>query len=249
MTDKAQNIETSRIVVVMPAYNAEKTLQKTFDDLPHHLIDSVILVDDASKDGTVDLAHKLNINVFVHDQNKGYGANQKTCYAEALKEGASIIAMVHPDYQYDPTLLPEILHPLLNGNADVVWGSRMIGTPAYKRGMPWWKYLGNRLLTRLENMVFGLQLTEYHTGYRAYRGSVLKALDLEQNSDGFIFDQEIIAQIVEKKFCIAEVPVPVRYFPEASSISFKNSVVYGCKILVLLYRYILKSSNEKTKSF
>ena len=179
MTDKNPSIETNRIVVVMPAYNAEKTLQKTFDDLPHHLIDSVILVDDASKDGTVDLAHKLNINVFVHDRNKGYGANQKTCYAEALKEGASIIAMVHPDYQYDPTLLPEILHPLLNGNADVVLGSRMIGTPAYKRGMPWWKYLGNILLTKLENMVFGLQLTEYHTGYRAYRGSVLKALDLE----------------------------------------------------------------------
>jgi len=149
--------------------------------------------------------------------------------------------MVHPDYQYDPTLLPDILRPLLNGSADVVLGSRMIGTPAYKRGMPWWKYAGNILLTKLENIVFGLQLTEYHTGYRAYTSTVLKALDLGGNSDGFIFDQEIITQIVEKKFRIGEVPVPVRYFPEASSISFKSSVVYGCKILVLLCRYSLKS--------
>ena len=247
MAGEGDVFEKGRIVVVMPAYNAEKTLKQTFDDLPHHLIDTVILVDDASKDGTVELAQHLDIKVFVHDRNRGYGANQKTCYSEALKEGASIIAMIHPDYQYDPTLLPDVLRPILNDNADVVLGSRMIAPQAYKRGMPWWKYLGNKLLTKLENITFGLDLTEYHTGYRAYSGVVLENLEYWKNSDGFIFDQEIIAQIVDKKYRITEVPVPVRYFPEASSISLRDSMIYGCKILALLRRYRMRRRDAERK--
>ncbi len=228
-----------KIIVVMPAYNAARTLKKTFDDLPHEIIDTVILVDDASQDRTVEIAHQLNLNVLVHDSNRGYGANQKTCYKAALQEGATIIAMVHPDYQYDPKLLPEIVEPLINGESDVVLGSRMLSSNAYHQGMPWWKYVGNKLLTGIENLVFGLNLSEYHTGYRAYSSNVLNAIDFDKNSDGFIFDQEIIAQIVRCNYRISEVPVPTRYFAEASSISFWNSVVYGLKILSLLCRYVI----------
>ena len=233
--------EDRRIVVVMPAYNAERTLQRTYDELPHDIVDNVILVDDASEDGTVALAYQLNLKVVVHRQNRGYGANQKTCYFEALKDGATIIAMVHPDYQYDPKLLPDIIAPIEAGLADVVLGSRMMGVSAYKQGMPWWKYLGNKLLTGLENAVFGLDLSEYHTGYRAYSREVLERLELTDNSDSFIFDQEIITQIVESKYRIAEVPVPVRYFAEASSVGFTGSVIYGLGILSLLWRFLWRN--------
>ena len=236
MTPKPKIQGDEKVVVVMPAYNAAQTLKLTYDDLPHDLIDSVILVDDDSKDETVGIAETLDIKVFTHSRNMGYGANQKTCYSEALKEKPTVIAMVHPDYQYDPTLLPEIVRPIFEGEADVVLGSRMMGISAYKQGMPWWKYVGNKVLTSLENLCFGLHLTEYHTGYRAYSSEVLKKVNFCENSDDFIFDQEIISQIVKCRFRIAEVPVPVRYFPESSSISLFRSILYGVQIVTLLVR-------------
>lgn len=230
------------VVVVLPAYNAAKTLEKTYQDLPHHMIGDVILVDDGSRDETVDIAKRLGIRVFKHRGNFGYGANQKTCYKEALKSNATIVAMVHPDYQYDPTLLPDLVEPIRAGAADVVFGSRMMGASAYKQGMPWWKYLANRALTWMENRVFGLDLSEYHTGYRVYSRKALERVNFRANSDGFIFDQEIVAQMVACGLRIVEAPVPVRYFPEASSASFVASSIYGLGILKLLGRYLLHRS-------
>lgn len=232
-----------KVVVVMPAYNAAKTLEITYRDLPHHLVAGIILVDDGSKDETIHIAKSLGLRVFVHARNFGYGANQKTCYVEALRSGAQIIAMVHPDYQYDPTLLPDIIRPINEGQADVVFGSRMMGDSAYQQGMPWWKYIANRFLTALENQVFNLGLSEFHTGYRAYSREVLEKINFRANSDGFIFDQEIVAQIVEAGFRIAEVAVPVRYFPEASSAGFYDSTKYGLGILKLLLRFTLHRAN------
>lgn len=231
-----------KVVVVMPAYNAAKTLRMTYAELPHDVVDLVILVDDASADETIQIARELGLELFVHNRNYGYGANQKTCYREALKAGAGIVVMVHPDYQYDPTLLPQVIAPIQRGEADVVLGSRLLGGNPLKQGMPWWKYVANRFLTWLENKVFGLELAEYHTGYRAYRAEVLEWVNLSMNSDNFIFDQEIIAQFVEVGARIAEVPVPTRYFPQASSASFFQSIVYGLSILVLLLRVILHRS-------
>jgi glycosyltransferase involved in cell wall biosynthesis len=228
-----------KIVVVMPAYNAAKTLKITYDDLPHGEIGEVILVDDASRDETVRLAKDLGLTVYVHSRNYGYGGNQKTCYTEALRAGATIIVMVHPDYQYDPRLVPEMIKPIENDQADIVFGSRMMGVSAYKQGMPWWKYLANRFLTGAENRAFGLHLSEFHTGYRAYRRDVLESIDFRANSDNFIFDQDIVAQVVEGGWRIAEIPVPVRYFPEASSAGFAASTRYGFSILWLVARYRL----------
>ena len=226
-----------KVVVVMPAYNAAKTLHMTYAELPHDVVDLVILVDDGSSDETIRIAKELGLHLFVHNRNYGYGANQKTCYREALRAGADIIVMVHPDYQYDPTLLPQVIAPLEKGEADVVLGSRLLGGDPMRQGMPWWKYISNRFLTWCENKVFGLTLAEYHTGYRAYRRETLEAVNLETNSDNFIFDQEIMAQIVEAGFRIAEVPVPTRYFAEASSASFLASSRYGLGILWLVARY------------
>jgi glycosyltransferase involved in cell wall biosynthesis len=229
----------SKVVVVMPAYNAEKTLRMTYTELPHDVVDLVILVDDGSSDETLRIARGLKLEVFVHDRNYGYGANQKTCYREALKAGADIVVMVHPDYQYDPTLLPEIIRPIETGAADVVLGSRLLRGDVMKQGMPWWKYAANRVLTGLENRVFGLKLAEYHTGYRAYRREALESVNLEMNSDNFVFDQEIVAQFVDVGMRIAEVPVPTRYFAQASSCSFTASCRYGLSILGVLTRYVL----------
>jgi glycosyltransferase involved in cell wall biosynthesis len=228
-----------KVVVVMPAYNAAHTLKDTLDDLPADPALEVILVDDGSRDNTVELAKAFGLKVFSHVHNFGYGANQKTCYTEALKAHAAIIVMVHPDYQYDPRLLPEIIRPLQQGQADVVFGSRMMGLSALQQGMPWWKYYANKFLTFAENAVFRLRLSEFHTGYRAYRRDMLEQVNFLANSDGFIFDQEIVAQFVECGARIAQVPVPVRYFPEASSASFIASTVYGLGILWLLLRYQL----------
>lgn len=228
-----------KVVVVMPAYNAERTLTRTYRELPRDKVDLVILVDDGSTDGTVALARKLDLKLFVHAKNYGYGANQKTCYSEALKSGADIVAMVHPDYQYDPTLLPTLLDPIERNEADVVLGSRLLGESPVRQGMPWWKFVGNRILTWAENRVFRLNLSEFHTGYRAFRREVLECVNFPMNSDEFLFDQEIIAQIVDAGFRIREVPVPTRYFPEASSASFLASVRYGFGILGLLARYSL----------
>jgi glycosyltransferase involved in cell wall biosynthesis len=211
----------------------------TYADLPRDVVDLVILVDDGSKDETAKIARELGLELFIHNRNYGYGANQKTCYREALRANADIVVMVHPDYQYDPTLLPKIIEPIERGTADVVLGSRLMGTHPIQQGMPWWKYYANRFLTALENRTFGLHLSEYHTGYRAFRREVLESVNLEMNSDKFLFDQEILAQIVNLHFRITEVPVPTRYFAQASSASFLQSSVYGISILWLLARYLL----------
>ena len=234
MTDKKP-----KVVVVMPAYNAAKTLHMTYADLPRDMVDLVILVDDGSSDETIRVARELGLELFIHNRNYGYGANQKTCYREALRAGADIVVMVHPDYQYDPTLLPEIIKPIQEGRADVVLGSRLMGAHPMSQGMPWWKYIANRFLTKLENVAFGLNLSEYHTGYRAFRREALEFVNIEMNSDKFIFDQEIIAQIVNLKMRITEVPVPTRYFAQASSASFVASCRYGLSILWVLSRYLL----------
>ncbi len=229
----------AKVVVVMPAYNAAKTLHMTYAELPHDLVDLVIVVDDGSKDETAKIARELGLELFVHDRNYGYGANQKTCYREALRAGADIIVMVHPDYQYDPTLLPEMIAPIQQDKADVVLGSRLLGGDVMKQGMPWWKFISNRFLTEVENSVFSLKLAEYHTGYRAYTRAALESVNMEMNSDNFIFDQEIMAQFVRLNMRIAEVPVPTRYFPQASSASLIQSTVYGLSILRLVFRYWL----------
>src|SRR6266850_1644 len=228
-----------KVVVVMPAYNAGQTLRLTYEELPKDTVSLVILVDDGSTDATLEVARQLGLQIFVHDRNYGYGANQKTCYTEALRAGAEIVVMVHPDYQYDPRLLPQIIAPIIAGQADVVLGSRIKGGSALQGGMPWWKYVANRLLTALENLAFGLRLSEYHTGYRAFTREVLETVNFAANSDGFVFDQEIIAQVVAARFRIAEISVPTRYFPEASAASFLASSVYGLRILAVLFWYLL----------
>jgi glycosyltransferase involved in cell wall biosynthesis len=228
-----------KVVVVMPAYNAGRTLRMTYEELPKDTVNLVILVDDGSTDGTLDIARQLDLEIFVHNRNYGYGANQKTCYTEALRAGADIVVMVHPDYQYDPTLVPHIIAPILRNEADVVLGSRLKGGAALQGGMPWWKFVSNRFLTGLENHAFGLALSEYHTGYRAFRRQVLETVNFAANSDGFIFDQEIVAQVVGAGFRISEIAVPTRYFAEASSASFGDSLVYGLKILSVLFWYSL----------
>jgi len=228
-----------KVVVVMPAYNAGRTLRLTYEQLPKDTVNLVILVDDGSTDETLQVARELGLEIFVHNRNYGYGANQKTCYTEALRAGADIVVMVHPDYQYDPRLVPQIVAPVVRGEADVVLGSRLKDGAALAHGMPWWKYLANRFLTGLENRAFGLRLSEFHTGYRAFRREVLETVNFAANSDGFVFDQEIIAQAVAAHFRFAEIPVPTRYFPEASSASFGASVVYGLRILGVLFWFLL----------
>jgi glycosyltransferase involved in cell wall biosynthesis len=234
-----QTIARPKVVVVMPAYNAAKTLRITYDAIPMEKVDHVILVDDGSTDETLRIAKELKLEVFVHARNFGYGANQKTCYTEALKAGANIVVMLHPDYQYDPTLLPDLLAPIEAGESDVVLGSRFLQRNALQQGMPWWKYLGNRFLTGIENWVLGLKLSEYHTGYRAYSRRVLEETPFLLNSDRFVFDQEMLVQAVHLGFRIKEVSVPTRYFPEASSATFVASTGYGLSILLLLGRYLL----------
>ena len=234
-----ETVRAPKVVVVMPAYNAGRTLRMTYEELPKDTVNLVILVDDASTDATLDVARQLGLEIFVHDRNYGYGANQKTCYAEALRAGAEIVVMVHPDYQYDPRLVPQIIEPIVSGAADVVLGSRLKTGSAIQQGMPWWKWVANRCLTTLENRVFGLRLSEYHTGYRAFRREVLETVNFGANSDGFVFDQEIVAQVVGAGFRIAEIAVPTRYFPEASSASFVASTIYGLRILAVLFWYTL----------
>jgi glycosyltransferase involved in cell wall biosynthesis len=239
----SQSAEKLKVVVVMPAYNAAKTLRITYDAIPKSDVDHVILVDDGSRDETLKIAKDLKLEVFVHARNYGYGGNQKTCYTEALKAGADIVVMLHPDYQYDPTLLPNIVAPIKAGDADVVLGSRLMGGDVMKQGMPWWKFLGNRFLTGVQNWVLKEHLSEYHTGYRAFSRRVLEEVPFLLNSDNFVFDQEMLVQIIHLNFKIREVPVPTRYFAEASSTSFAASVRYGLSILVLLARYALHRSS------
>jgi glycosyltransferase involved in cell wall biosynthesis len=233
----------AKVVVVMPAYNAARTLEDTYRGLAMDIVDEVILVDDVSHDETVDIAERLGLKVVVHLQNRGYGGNQKTCYLEALRSGADVVVMVHPDNQYDSTLVPEMIQPILDGTADIVLGSRLLSGTALSGGMPIWKFVSNRFLTVIENAVFGLRLSEYHTGFRAYGRRLLETLPFLLNSDNFVFDQEIMAQAVSFGFRVAEVPVPTRYFPEASSVNFERSVEYGLDVLKLMLRFVLHRSH------
>jgi len=230
---------SKKVVVVMPAYNAEKTLERTLDDIPRGWVDEIILVDDASRDGTVALAKRLGLRVFVHSENRGYGGNQKTCYAEALKLGADIVVMVHPDHQYDPTVIPHLVAPLLEGACDAVFGSRMLGGRPLEGGMPKWKYLANIYLTAVENATFYMYLTEYHSGLRAYSRRYLETVNFPANSDDFVFDSEIIAQGVLHDMRIREIPIDTRYFAEASQIGPGRSIVYGLSILLMLVKFKL----------
>ena len=223
----------------MPAYNAEKTLARTYADIPKDYVEEVILVDDASRDGTVEEARRLGIHVVVHPKNRGYGGNQKTCYRTALQRGADIVVMVHPDHQYDPAVIPHLIQPLLGGECDAVFGSRMLGGRPLQGGMPKWKYLGNIFLTAVENATFLIYLTEYHSGFRAYSRRYLASVNLEANSDGFVFDTEIIAQAMAKGLKIREIPIETRYFDDASQIAFGPSVLYGLGILKTLLLYKL----------
>jgi glycosyltransferase involved in cell wall biosynthesis len=228
-----------RVVVIMPAFNAARTLAACVAEVPRNLADEIVLVDDASHDDTVAIARGLGLTVLVHPENRGYGGNQKTCYREALRRDAGIVVMVHPDHQYNPQVIPQLLEPILEGRSDAVFGSRMLGGAVREGGMPWWKVVGNVVLTKLENAVFGLRLTEYHSGFRAYSRAYLESVNLEANSDDFVFDSEIIAQGVVAGMRIAEIPIATRYFPEASQIGFGRSVVYGLDILRLLIRFAL----------
>jgi len=232
-------LREKKVIVVMPAYNAEKTLERTLDDIPRDWVDEIILTDDASRDGTVALARRLGLRVFVHDKNRGYGANQKTCYREALKLGGDIMIMIHPDHQYDPRVIPQLVGPLLNEECDAVFGSRMLGGRPLEGGMPKWKYLANIFLTALENAAFYMYLTEYHSGLRAYSRKYLETVKFELNSDDFVFDSEIIAQGVVHGLRIREIPIETRYFAEASRIGFLRSLVYGFSILKLLFEFKL----------
>jgi glycosyltransferase involved in cell wall biosynthesis len=228
-----------RCIVVMPAYNAAKTLERTYADIPSGVVDHVILVDDVSRDKTVDIARQIGLEVHVHDQNKGYGGNQKTCYDAALAAGADVVVMLHPDYQYDATRIPQLIAPILEGKRDLMLGSRFLGDPL-AGGMPTWKYVSNRFLTTVENVAFGLRLSEYHTGLRAYSRRLLEAIPYHLNSDDFVFDQELIAQVVAVGgMKVGEIAVPTRYFEEASSVGFKRSVVYGLSTLRVVLRYLL----------
>lgn len=221
-----------RVTVVLPAYNAARTLERTYNDIPKHAVDDIILVDDASHDETVEKARQLGIHVIVHPENRGYGGNQKTCYTAALHRGAEVIVMVHPDYQYDPRVLPDLIAPILSGRADVVFGSRLATRGgALAGGMPLYKFLGNRFLTTVENVVFGRNMSEYHTGLRAYSRRFLESIPFMRNSDGFGFDSEVVGQIVTGGYRLEEIPVETRYFREASSVNLKMSVLYGLKTL------------------
>jgi glycosyltransferase involved in cell wall biosynthesis len=229
----------AKIIVVMPAFNAAKTLESTYASIPPGSADEVILVDDASGDATVEVAAQLPIHTIVHPHNVGYGGNQKTCYMEALRRGAAVVVMVHPDGQYDPQFLPEIVKPILEGRADVVMGSRMMDRGAALRGgMPRWKFVSNIFLTKVENLAFGLELSEYHTGYRAFSRKFLEHVPFLRNSNDFVFDTEILAQAVAFGFSIAEIPVTTKYMPEASSVNFRVSVVYGTKTLMTVLKYL-----------
>jgi glycosyltransferase involved in cell wall biosynthesis len=242
----ANEVAKPHIVAVLPAYNAAATLCRTYRDIPKGVVDEVILVDDASQDDTVEIARLLNLTVIKHDKNLGYGGNQKTCYRAALERGADIVVMVHPDYQYDPTLIPQMIAPIQNGKADCVLGSRMLWKGgASAGGMPIYKQIGNRVLTLIENVVLGQSLSEYHTGYRAYSRRLLLSVPFTRNSNDFVFDTEIIIQLLVAGFRIKEIPIPTRYFAHASSVDFVRSIQYGLAILKRLASYLIWRSGGR----
>jgi glycosyltransferase involved in cell wall biosynthesis len=231
-------IDGNKLVLVLPAYNAVATLARTVAEIPK-MVDEIILVDDGSTDGTAELARRLGLRTVVHERNRGYGANQKTCYVEALARGADIVVMVHPDYQYTPKLVPALAHCIASGLYDVALGSRILGGRALEGGMPLYKYVANRALTAIENVLVGQKLSEYHTGYRAFSRRLLETLPLDENSDDFVFDNELLVQAAYFGFEIAEVTCPTSYLPESSSIGVRRSVVYGCGVLRVACEYRL----------
>jgi glycosyltransferase involved in cell wall biosynthesis len=228
-----------KVIVVLPAYNAQATVAQTIRDIPPGIVDNIILVDDGSSDHTVDTARQLGLEVYIHPRNLGYGANQKTCYTEALRHGADIVVMLHPDYQYDPRLVPAMASMITAGIYDVVLGSRILGKTTRSGGMPRYKYVANRALTFFENVMLGSKLSEFHTGYRAFSRKVLESLPLLVNSDDFVFDNQMLAQAIAFGFNVGEISCPTRYFPEASSINFRRSVVYGLGVLRVAVTYRL----------
>jgi len=238
-------LDGKKIIVVLPAYNAEKTLLQTYEEIPRKIVDEIILVDDASQDMTTEVAAKLNIKTYKHENNLGYGANQKTCYLKALESGADIIIMLHPDYQYTPKLITAMASMLSSGLYDVVLGSRILGVGALKGGMPKYKFISNRILTFIQNIFLNYKLSEYHTGYRAFTRRVLTEIPLLENSDDFAFDNEMLAQIIYFGFDIAEVTCPTKYFEDASSINFRRSVKYGLEVLWTSIRFRLSKHGIK----
>jgi glycosyltransferase involved in cell wall biosynthesis len=230
-----------KTIVVMPAYNAARTLEKTYYNIPPNSYDEIILVDDASSDGTWAIATSLPITAIRHRKNRGYGGNQKTCYTRALQEGAEAIVMLHPDYQYDPTIVGDLVQPLRSGEADVVMASRMLGDPL-RGGMPYWKYVANKILTRTENLVLGTKFSEFHTGYRAFSRKALEGVNFEANSEDFLFDNEIIVQLVLKGYRFKEIPVSTRYSFDCSSVRFGQGCIYGLGILKTIAKYIVHRS-------
>jgi len=229
-----------RIAVVLPAYNAERTLEKTVAEIPPNVVDTIVLVDDHSSDETIAVAKRLGLNVFLHERNFGYGRNQKTCYAEALRRQADVVVMLHPDYQYDPRLVLPMAAMVAGGAYDVVLGSRILGGTARSGGMPLYKYVSNRFLTLFQNLLIGSKLSEFHTGYRAFSSDVLRSLPLLVNSDDFLFDNEMLAQAIYFGKRVGEISCPTRYFPEASSINFSRSVKYGLGVLWTSVRFRLQ---------
>ena len=238
-------LNEKRVVVVLPAYNAEATLLSTYNEIPMNVVDDVILVDDNSTDQTVQLANQLGIFTIVHPENRGYGGNQKTCYQAALDRGADIVVMLHPDYQYTPKLITAMASMIAEGEFDVVLASRILGVGALAGGMPIYKYIANRFLTLVQNILVGHKLSEYHTGYRAWSRKTLESLPLLNNSDDFVFDNQMLAQTIYQGFRIGEISCPTRYFPEASSINFKRSVIYGLGVLLNSLRFRLQRMGLK----
>jgi glycosyltransferase involved in cell wall biosynthesis len=236
-------LNNKKVVVVLPAYNAQETIEKTYNELPFDIVDHVLMVDDKSADKTVIVAHRLGIETFTHDRNYGYGRNQKTCYLNALKHNADIIIMVHPDYQYTPRLVTAMASMIAYDVYDVVLGSRIIGGSAINGGMPIYKYISNRFLTAFENFLLGSKLSEFHTGYRAFSRKVLASIPLNENSDDFVFDNEMLAQIIYFGYRIGEISCPTKYFAEASSISFKRSVKYGLGVVKTSFKYFFQLHN------
>lgn len=234
-------LNIKKIIVVLPAYNAEKTLEQTYAEIPFDIVDEVILVDDSSSDSTFEIAQKLNINhIIKHDQNRGYGGNQKSCYDKALELNADIVVMLHPDYQYTPKLITAMCSMIANEVYPVVFASRILGKGALKGGMPIYKYIANRVLTLIQNLLINQKLSEYHTGFRAYNSEVLQKVNYNNFSEDFIFDNQMAVQIFAKGFEIGEISCPTKYFPEASSINFKRSMVYGFGVLKLSFKSNLK---------
>ncbi len=236
-------LNNQKIIVVLPAYNAARTLLRTVDEIPRDIVDEILLVDDASADETIALSRELNLTTFQHASNFGYGRNQKTCYREALKRRADIIIMLHPDYQYSPRLIAPMAAMLASGEYDAVLGSRITGKGALAGGMPLYKYVSNRLLTAFQNLLLNYKLSEYHTGFRGYRREVLETLPLEANSDDFVFDNEMLAQAIYFGFNLGEISCPARYFPEASSINFQRSVRYGFGVLATSIKFRAQKLN------